>query len=115
MNLMNEIQDFEDSLKISVGVKYDEGKPDYSLLPPHALLEIVKNLTFGAQKYEPENWRNVPEAHKRYFSAANRHMWTWKMGQELDPENNLHHLAAAAVNLMFILELELERMKGLKT
>lgn len=89
------------------GVKFDGGKPQYGLLPPVALLEMVKNLTFGASKYAPENWRNVPEARRRYFDAAQRHMWQWKMGEQIDPENGLHHLAAAAINMMFITELEL--------
>lgn len=89
------------------GVKYDSNKPEYSLLPPVALLEMVKNLTFGAQKYQRENWRRVPDAKRRYLNAAQRHIWLWQMGETDDPENNLHHLAAAAVNLMFILELDL--------
>lgn len=92
---------------LTQGVKYDSNKPEYSLLPPVALLEMVKNLTFGAQKYTRENWRKVPDAKRRYFDAAQRHMWQWKMQETNDPENNLHHLAAAAVNLMFILELDL--------
>lgn len=92
---------------LTQGVKYDSNKPEYSLLPPVALLEMVKNLTFGAQKYSRDNWRKVPDAKRRYFDAAQRHMWQWQMQEINDPENNLHHLAAAAVNLMFILELDL--------
>ena len=92
---------------LAKGVKYDDNKPEYSLLPPVALLEMTKNLTFGAQKYCRENWRRVPDAKRRYFDAAFRHMQLWHMGETDDPENNLHHLAAAAVNLMFILELDL--------
>lgn len=92
------------------GVKYDSEKPRYDLLPPKALLEAVKNLTFGATKYAPENWKKVPEGRRRYFAAAQRHQWQWKSGETLDPENNLHHLAAAIVNLMFILEKELNNI-----
>ena len=33
------------------GRKYDGGKLEYGLLPPLALEETVKVLTFGAQKY----------------------------------------------------------------
>ena len=43
------------------GRKFDGGKPQYGLLPPLALEETVKVLTFGAQKYEPDNWKHVPE------------------------------------------------------
>ena len=90
-----------------VGKKYDAGKPRYSLLPPNALEEVAKVLTYGSQKYEDHNWLNVDKAEDRFFSAANRHMWAWKKGEKLDEENQCNHLAAAIASLMFILELEL--------
>ena len=92
---------------LTKGVKYDVGKPEFSLLPPNALLEMVENLTFGAKKYSRDNWYKVPDAKRRYFDAAMRHLWAWKMDERFDPENHLHHLAAAAVNVMFVLELDL--------
>ena len=91
-----------------LGRKFDANKPQYSLLPSAALLETVKVLTFGATKYAPDNWRYVDNASVRYFDAANRHMWQWWNGEELDSETNLHHLASAISNLMFILDLELQ-------
>lgn len=91
-----------------VGMKYDEDKPQYSLIPANALLEVVKVLTFGAKKYSPDNWRRVEDAERRYFDAANRHMWQWAMGEELDDETGLHHLASAVSNLLFILQFRLE-------
>jgi hypothetical protein len=39
----------------TVGIKFDSEKPDYSLLPPHALDELVKVLTMGKVKYSREN------------------------------------------------------------
>ena len=38
------------------GRKFDGGKLEYGLVPPLALKEMVKVLTFGAQKYERDNW-----------------------------------------------------------
>jgi hypothetical protein len=92
---------------VETGRKFDKDKPQYSLLPDKALLEMVKNLTFGASKYAPNNWRKLANPKQRYFDAAQRHMWQWFSGEQKDPENNLHHLAAAAVNMMFILDLEM--------
>lgn len=96
----------------SDGRKYDQGKPMYDLLPALALEEVVKVLTYGANKYnEPideENWRKVNKPHSRYFSAAQRHLWAAKRGEELD-ESGLHHIAHAITSLMFILQLKLER------
>jgi len=41
------------------GVKYDSGKPDYTLLPLDALEQVVEVLTFGAAKYDRDNWKKV--------------------------------------------------------
>jgi hypothetical protein len=86
------------------GRKFDSGKPEYGLVPPYALDELVKVLTIGAQKYERENWRHVPDAERRYFDAMQRHAWAWRRGEILDPETGMHHLAHAACCLFFLYE-----------
>jgi len=87
------------------GRKFDGGKLQYGLLPPLALLEVVDVLTYGAQKYDDENWRKVPNAIDRYFDAMQRHAWAWKQGEVNDPESGKHHLAHAICCAMFIIEL----------
>lgn len=89
------------------GIKYDNGKPEYGLLPPFALEEVAKVLTFGAQKYDRENWKKVDDLKRRYFDAAQRHLWAIKRGEEYDPESGLHHLAHATTCILFLLESEL--------
>lgn len=93
------------------GRKFDAGKLLYGLLPPLALEENVKVLTFGAQKYEPDNWRRVPNGIDRYFDAAQRHLWAWKQGQTYDQETGLHHMAHAICCLQFIADLQLADAK----
>lgn len=90
------------------GVKYDLGKPRYGLLPPISLEETARVLTFGALKYAPNNWKYVTNAPDRYFDAAQRHMWAWKRGEQLDPESGYHHLAHAICCLMFMCDLDIE-------
>lgn len=90
------------------GRKDDIGKTRYDLLPPLALDEFAKVLTFGAKKYDPENWRLVDDAMNRYFAAAQRHMWAAKRGEVNDSESGLNHFAHAICCLAFMLELELE-------
>jgi Domain of unknown function (DUF5664) len=89
---------------LPIGRKYDGGKLEYGLLPPHALEETVKVLTFGAQKYERDNWQKVSDAKRRYFDALERHIWAWKKGEQIDPESGIHHLAHAMCCLMFLYE-----------
>lgn len=88
------------------GRKFDGGKLQYGLLPPNSLNDVVKVLTYGAEKYEIDNWKRVPEAKRRYFDAANRHIWAYKAGEVDDPETGVNHLAHAICCLMFINDLD---------
>ena len=94
------------------GRKFDSEKPKMHLLPPNATLEEEKVLTFGAQKYDEENWRKLENAQKRYTSGALRHIFAHMDGELQDPETNYSHLAHAICCLMFKLELELENGKN---
>jgi hypothetical protein len=86
------------------GVKYDSKKPDYSLIPPHALDDVAKVLTYGAQKYDRHNWKQLENLDTRYFAAAQRHLWAIQRGEILDEETGLHHAAHAICCMMFMLE-----------
>jgi len=88
------------------GIKYDGAKPDYSLIPPYALEETVKALTYGAEKYSRDNWKLLDDAKTRYFAAAQRHMWALQKGETRDPESGLHHAAHAACCMLFYYELD---------
>ena len=90
------------------GRKYDGEKPRMYLLPPKATLEVAKVLTFGANKYDPENWRKLEDLQNRYSSAALRHIFAHLDDSELDEDSGLSHLAHAICCLLFKLEIELE-------
>ena len=94
------------------GRKFDGGKLQYGLLPPLALKATVEILTFGAEKYEPDNWKYVPDSKRRYFDAMQRHLWAWKEGEQNDPETGKNHLAHAMCCLMFLYEHDVEYSKG---
>lgn len=89
------------------GRKFDQNKPRWGLLPLKPMREIVKVLTFGADKYEEDNWKRVPHAKSRYYDAMLRHITDWKDGEILDPESGYHHLAHAGCCLLFILYFEI--------
>lgn len=93
------------------GQKHDTGKPRYDLMPVHAEAAVVDVLTFGANKYAPDNWRHVESASERYTAAALRHIAAYRMGEHEDKESGLPHLAHAACCLMFMLELDSEADK----
>lgn len=86
------------------GTKYDEGKPMMSLIDPYVLTEMARVLTFGAKKYDPDNWRKGFNL-RRILDACLRHITAWSSGQDLDEETGLSHLAHAMCCLMFLMWL----------
>ena len=87
--------------------KFDTGKTRLGLVPPAAHRAIADVLTYGANKYEPNNWCRGAEW-SRYIDALERHMNAWKRGERDDPESGHPHLAHAGCCLYFLLEYELE-------
>lgn len=100
------------------GTKYDDGKVQYTLVPPYALQEVARNLTEGLKKYkERNNWQKVPNAEQRYMDALMRHFEAIRRGELYDTDSSvpdMPHMAAVAVNAMFLLEFMLnpELKKG---
>ncbi len=88
------------------GLKYDQGKDRWDLLPFGTVKQIVKVLTFGAKKYEDNSWQEVDGGRKRYYAAAMRHMDAWWGGEKSDPESGLHHLSHAACCMLFLIWLD---------
>ena len=90
------------------GKKYDGEKPKMYLLPPKALTEVAKVLTFGANKYDENNWKKLDNLQNRYSGAALRHIFAHMDGEEFDDETGLDHLAHAICCLLFKLEAKLD-------
>lgn len=78
-------------------------KPEaMALLPWDALLQVAKVYGFGAEKYEPNNWRRGYDW-SLSFSAMQRHLAAFWNGQEHDEESGLPHLAHAAFHVFALL------------
>ena len=84
-------------------MKYDGEKVRLDLLPADPIIDVGKVLTYGARKYNPENWRKGL-AWSRCYGAALRHLLAWHKGETNDPETGLNHLAHAACEILFLLE-----------
>ena len=91
------------------GLKFDSGKLRPGLFPVECFEEISKVLTYGANKYAPDNWKKV--APDRYIDAMWRHYIAWRTGEERDSESGLSHAAHFATNAVFLLYFELEKQK----
>jgi hypothetical protein len=94
---------------MTVGIKHDQDKLDYSLVPFGALDEVVKVLTYGAKKYDRHNWQYVDET--RYQAALMRHFSSYMQGERYDPETGIDHLAHMACSVLFLLQKDLQNPK----
>jgi len=90
------------------GRKDDKGKLRYSLIPPSATRALAEVLTFGAEKYEANNWKHVEDAESRYLDAVYRHLEAYRQGERLDDESGLPHLAHAMTNIAFLTHFQEE-------
>jgi len=104
-----------------MGTKLDEGKPDYFLIPPNALNEVVRALTYGAKEHDSDdlnqepNWKSVKNLERRFYSAAQRHQNAYRRGEKIDSGekgSNCHHLDCAIAKLLFVLETELTKKES---
>ena len=82
------------------GRKHDTGKLRWDLLPIDIIEQVVDILTYGAAKYDPNNWQKVDT--KRHYAALMRHLSAWRQGEEFDKESDRTHLAHALCDLIFI-------------
>lgn len=89
--------------KRATGHKYDKDKNRYDLMPPRALDSVVEILTYGAAKYADRDWEKGIEW-GRLFGAAQRHLWSFWRGEDIDPESGLPHLSHAACNILMLIE-----------
>lgn len=92
---------------MGAGVKHDAGKNRLDLWPVRAFLAIGDVISFGAKEYSPRNWESLDGFEDRFYAAALRHLTAWRLGDKLDPDSGLPHLAHAATNIVFLLSKQL--------
>jgi hypothetical protein len=91
-------------MSVKEGVKHDQEKARWDLLPFDALDEVAIVLRYGAQKYAARNWEHGM-AWGRLLAAALRHLAAWAIGIEVDEESKLPHLSHAACCVLMLLAL----------
>tara|TARA_R110000744_G_scaffold102772_1_gene197422 strand:- start:184 stop:798 length:615 start_codon:yes stop_codon:yes gene_type:complete len=82
-------------------MKFDSDKLRYDLIPPEVLKALAEVLTYGAKKYKPNNWRECDDS-ERYVGALLRHLQAYRLGERVDAESGLDHLAMAMTNVAML-------------
>lgn len=97
------------------GVKFDQGKHDWSLIPFEIMGKVVEIFQYGLKKYSKNNWQKIQDPRDRYFSALMRHLVSWQSGEERDGESGLEHLAHACTNIIILMWHEENQKKQKST
>lgn len=93
------------------GARYNDGKPDYSLIPMHLLADTARVFEYGANKYSRNNWlKSMPWLVP--YACLLRHAFAWFRGEHLDPESLLPHSAHMACNILMIIHNEQSYPQG---
>lgn len=87
----------------SKGLRFNEGKPRYDLLPAHAIDQLVKVLSAGAKKYADRNWEKGMEW-SSVVASLKRHLAKYEQGEDYDEETGMLHMAQVMWNAMAITE-----------
>lgn len=88
-------------------LKFDDNKPDPTLVPPKATLAVAKALGYGAKKYGRNNFRQEPRlSRERLMAGVMRHLLADIDGERLDPESGLPHTWHAMAGLAMLTDGE---------
>lgn len=90
-------------------IKDDKEKPRVSMIPTDVLMDIAKAFTYGANKYGEYNY-SLGIEYTRLYDAAQRHMNSWIMGEDIDESTN-HHIDHAIASLI-MLKHQINNNKG---
>lgn len=79
------------------GLRYDDGKPPISLVPPEIITALAEHYAKGAKKYQAYNWAKGMK-YTRVYDSLMRHMLAWFGGEDYDKETGTHHAVSALWN-----------------
>ncbi len=79
------------------GMKKDEGKARYELLPYEVIDAVAKILTDGARKYDSRNWEKGI-SYGRVYGAAQRHL-TEFWNQFLKGGDGINHVDGSQLHI----------------
>lgn len=83
---------------ISIGIKHDQGKVDYTHIPKQAMDAMGEALTYGAKKYSADNYREGLSV-RRQVAAALRHIYQFLDEGNFDSDSGCRHIGSALASL----------------
>jgi len=81
-------------------LRFNYGKPRWSLVHFKSLTPLVRVLEFGAKKYSRDNWK-LGLNKQEILDSAMRHLTALIDGEGIDKESGLSHIGHLMCNCMF--------------
>lgn len=85
------------------GLRFNQGKTRYDLIPAFAQEQYAKILTIGSEKYAERNWE-LGMKWSKVIASLERHLAAIKRGEDFDPETGCYHTAHIMCNSAFLTE-----------
>ncbi len=83
--------------------RFNQGKPQWSLLPKFTLRPLIDVLEYGCSKYAPDNWKKGLNR-EEILESMQRHLDALFDGEEIDPDDKkhpTHHIGHIMANCVF--------------
>jgi uncharacterized protein YuzB (UPF0349 family) len=81
-------------------LRYNEGKPQWSLVDFKSLEPMVRVMEYGCQKYDRDNWKKGLDLNQ-ILESLSRHLFALMSGEIIDPESGQEHVGHIMANAMF--------------
>lgn len=91
------------------GLRYNDGKPRWDLMPFDALDVLADHYRKGAEKYAERNWEKGM-SYSSMLASLLRHASAFAQGEDIDPENGSLHSTAMAWNALGLLTYQLRNI-----
>lgn len=86
---------------IDKALRYNDGKPQWSMVDFDSLEGLVRVLEYGARKYSKNNWKKgMPVT--QVTESLMRHLFAFLKGENVDPESGCRHISHVMCNAMFL-------------
>jgi len=87
--------------KENKGLRFNQGKIRYDLIPQYAQEQYARVLTKGSEKYTERNWEKGMDW-SVVIASLKRHVAAFERGEDFDKETGLLHTAHVMCNAAFL-------------
>jgi len=91
----------DDLFKNRIIGRFNEGKPQWTLMDSDAMLPMISVLAYGKKKYDRDNWKKACPKRLDLMDSLQRHAMKIIAGESVDPESGLPHIGHLMCNAMF--------------